>query len=168
MQDPRKTRQKLLEIAEPVCAGAGYELVDLRYVCEGSWVVRVYIDRAAEGSEPGGISFSDCEAISRELSAVFDVEDPVPHAYRLEVSSPGVERPLRTAAHFQRYTHERVRIALDVGLDGRRNFTGVLLGVDDSTTPVVLIDVDGTQFRLPLDDISTAKVIPDWNRLTAN
>lgn len=165
MQDARKTRQKLIEIAEPVCAGAGYELVELRYVCEGSWVVRVYIDRAAPGP---GISFDDCEQISRELSAVFDVEDPVPHAYRLEVSSPGLDRPLRTAAHFERYAKERARISLITGVEGRRNFTGVLLGVDSSTDPTVLIDVDGTQFRLPLHDIASAKLIPDWNQLTAN
>ncbi|HUH02713.1 MAG TPA: ribosome maturation factor RimP [Kofleriaceae bacterium] len=167
MQDPRKTRQKLIEIAEPVCAGAGYELVDLRYLSEGSWVVRVYIDRSTPGAP--GISFEDCEQVSRELSAVLDVEDPLPQAYRLEVSSPGIDRPLRTAPHFERFAQQRARITLIDGVDGRRNFTGTLQGIDSSPdSTVVLIDVDGTHFRLPLHDIASAKLIPDWNQLSAN
>jgi ribosome maturation factor RimP len=85
---------------------------------------------------------------------------------------------LRTAAHFERYKSERARISLVSGIDGRRNFTGVLLGVDSSLhndgdneldpVVVVVVDVDGTEFRLPLHDIANAKLIPDWNRLTAN
>lgn len=168
MKSPRAIRDNLLKIAEPVCAGNGYELVDLRFVNEGAWVVRVYIDHAdgsARAAE-GAISFADCENVSRELSAVFDVEDPVPQAYRLEVSSPGVDRPLRTPDHFRRFAGERAKVSLASGVEGRKNFTGVLRGVDDSSgNPVVQIDVDGTQFELPLDGIQNARLIPDWDRL---
>jgi len=168
MQTPRDTRDKLLKIADPVCSGAGYELVDLRFVSEpGGWVVRVFIDHS-EGSVRADvpIGFDDCEGVSRELSAVFDVEDPVPHAYRLEVSSPGFDRPLRTTDHFRRCVGERAKVVLSRGVDGRRNFTGTVVGVDagDGGT-VVELEVDGTRFRLPFDDIANAKLVPDWDRL---
>ena len=168
MKSPRQIRDNLLKIVEPVCAGSGYELVDLRLVNEGAWVLRVFIDHAPGSvrAASGSIGFDDCESMSRELSAVLDVEDPIPQAYRLEVSSPGVDRPLRTADHFRRFTGERARVSLSNDLDGRKNFTGVLLGVDDSgDAPVIQLDVDGTQFQLPLDGIHTAKLIPDWDRL---
>src|SRR5262245_16949858 len=97
--NPSEIRDQLIRLHEPVCRASGYELVDLRYLLEqGGWVVRVLIDLDPPG--PDAIGFDDCERISRELSAVLDVEDPIPNAYRLEVSSPGVDRPLRTAEHF--------------------------------------------------------------------
>ncbi len=174
MQTPRDTRDKLLKIAEPVCTGAGYELVDLRFVSEpGGWVVRVFIDHAP-GTSPGtsidvSIGFDDCERISRELSALFDVEDPVPHAYRLEVSSPGFDRPLRTADHFRRVVGACAKVALGHGVDGRRNFTGTVVGVDAGDDgAVVEIEVDGTRHRLPFDDIANAKLVPDWDRLVGS
>src|SRR5688572_11291745 len=105
---PRDLKTRLLAIAEPACAGNGYARVDLDYESgNAGWVIRFYIDHlpASVGKLPNaeglaGISFEDCTRVSRELSAVLDVEDPVPHTYSLEVSSPGVDRPLRTAAHF--------------------------------------------------------------------
>ncbi len=97
-------KDTLLRIIEPVCTDGGYELVDVHYKREqGGWVLRIFIDllQAEEGepSEEGvpskvGVNFSDCESLSREVSAILDVEDPIEHAYRLEVSSPGLERPL--------------------------------------------------------------------------
>ena len=103
--------ERLRELAEPVAAGAGYELVDVQYRREqAGWVVRIFID------SPLGISFDDCERVSRELSAVFDVHDPVPQAYSLEVSSPGIDRPLTTAAHFQRFAGHEAKVALRSGL----------------------------------------------------
>jgi ribosome maturation factor RimP len=164
------TTTKLLEIAEPICEDAGYELVDLRYVHEqAGWVVRVYLDYPP--GRPGAITFEDCERVSRELSAAFDVEDPVPHAYNLEVSSPGLDRPLRTADHFRRYTGETARITMHEGQDGRRRFKGEILGVEedaDGGAPVVVVRVDGTEYRLPLGDVSTAKLCPDWAALTGS
>jgi ribosome maturation factor RimP len=164
-------RDKLLKIAEPVCAGGGYELVDIRYVNEGGWIVRVYIDHGDPDAAGRGmaIGFDDCERISRELSAVFDVEDPLPHAYRLEVSSPGFDRPLRTADHFRRFVGERAKVALTAPRDGRRNYTGSLSAVDEADDgTVITMDVDGERFRLPLEEIASAKLIPDWDRVLSD
>jgi len=160
--EPQQIRERLIALAEPVCRDLGYELVDLRYVLEpGAWVVRAFIDRDGAG-EP--IGFDDCERVSRELGAVLDVEDPIPAAYRLEVSSPGVDRPLRTADHFRRHLTQQAKISLHRGLDGRRNFTGTLTAVEDEGATVV-VDADGARYRLPLADIANAKLIPDWDAL---
>jgi ribosome maturation factor RimP len=160
--NPSDIRDRLIELVEPVCRASGYELVDLRHVLEqGGWVVRVFIDRDPPGG-PDPISFEDCERVSRELSALFDVEDPIPNAYRLEVSSPGVDRPLRTAEHFRRQIGNQAKLTLDRGIDGRRNFSGTVIGVDDDD---VIVEVDGTRHALPLSDISTAKLVPDWDAI---
>ena len=176
MKSPADITRDLIAIIEPVCQSSGYELVDVDYTSSpGGWVVRVYIDRSADSpahSLEGGagpIGLADCERLSRELGAVLDVEDPLPHAYSLEVSSPGLDRPLRTAAHFQRYAGETVKITLATPLDGRKNFKGVLRGVDpagvEDPAVNVLVEVDGTEFRLPLGQIGGARVVPDWDAL---
>jgi ribosome maturation factor RimP len=165
-------RQRLLSLIEPVCLDAGCELVDVRLVMEqGGWVLRVCIDRPlpddADLSQvhEERVDLAECERMSRLLSAVLDVEDPVPQAYNLEVSSPGIDRPLRTAAHFTRYAGAEAKIQLDTPVatpsgGERRNFRGVLRGVRDDR---VLIDVDGQRFELPLPDIDTARLVPDWD-----
>jgi ribosome maturation factor RimP len=156
MQQPREIRQKVLSIIEPVCEGSGYELVDLSYQRESNgWVVRVFIDNG-----DGTVGFQDCEKVSRELSAVLDVEDPIPTAYSLEVSSPGVERPLRTEEHFVRFAGQEAKVVLEEGVDGRRNYRGIINGADDGH---ILITVDGNDFRLPLVDLKHAKLIVDWD-----
>jgi ribosome maturation factor RimP len=161
MKTPAETTRRLLEIAEPVCRSSGYELVDIEYTqSPGGWVVRVYIDRPADWPQASGISFADCERMSRELGPVLDVEDPVPHAYSLEVSSPGLDRPLRTAAHFQRYAGEVARVTLARPLEGRKNFKGTIGAVEDET---VVLEVDGRAYRLPIADIASARLQPDWD-----
>src|SRR5688500_30049 len=96
-------RDRLIALIEPLLARLGYELVELEYVAgRSSGVVRIFIDKAE------GIRVEDCERVSREVSALLDVEDPIPSAYRLEVSSPGFDRVLRTKPHFERFTGERV------------------------------------------------------------
>lgn len=165
--NPKAINAKLFEIVEPVAADAGYELVDLVFVREGAgWVVRVFIDHleghAPEGIEGSQVSFADCEEMSRELSAVLDVEDPVPCAFTLEVSSPGLDRPLRTAAHFARYIGQVAKVRLAVGTGGRRNFKGTLVGVDEG---VVTIEVDGRNYELPVADVATARLVPDWDAI---
>ncbi|HEX3481658.1 MAG TPA: ribosome maturation factor RimP [Kofleriaceae bacterium] len=164
-------QQRLISIVEPVCQAAGYELVDLRFLLEqGGWTLRVAIDRPLdEQVDPGEVpadrvDLIDCENLSRELSAVLDVEDPIPQAFHLEVGSPGIDRPLRTAAHFQRFAGSEAKIQLAVALHlpagDRRNFKGILQGFDDGH---VLIDCEGTAFRLPIDDIDHARLVPDWD-----
>jgi ribosome maturation factor RimP len=169
MKSAAETSREIKTIAEPVCHANGYELVDVEYSrAQAGWVVRVYIDRPPDRigiPQTSGISFADCERLSRELSAVLDVEDPVPHAYSLEVSSPGLDRPLRTAAHFQRFTGETARVVLAEPVAGRKNFKGVVKGVEppgpDATQ--VVLEVDGTEFRLPIQSIASARLVPDWN-----
>jgi len=152
------TISKLIEIAAPVVTGAGYDLVDIEYRREQvGWVVRVYVDGA------GGISFDDCERISRELGPVFDVADPIPQAYSLEVSSPGLDRPLRTPDHFRRCIGSVAKLVLERGIEGRRKFKGELVAVEDDAT--VVINVDGQVFRLPVGDIDSAKLVPDWDAI---
>jgi ribosome maturation factor RimP len=166
-------RQRLIDIVEPVCQAAGYELVELRYVLEqGGWTLRVAVDLPLdEHTDPNEIpsdrvDLEDCENLSRELSAVLDVEDPIPQAFHLEVSSPGIDRPLRTAAHFRHFTGSEAKIQLAQPLQisssdiNRRNFKGILQGVEDGE---VVIACDGTVFRLPIDDIEHAKLVPDWD-----
>jgi ribosome maturation factor RimP len=163
-------QQRLISIVEPVCQAAGYELVDLRFVLEqGGWTLRVAIDRPLEDHvDPDEVpadrvDLTACEDLSRELSAVLDVEDPIPQAFMLEVSSPGIDRPLRTAAHFRHFVGSEAKIQLVVALalvaGDRRNFKGILQGVEDDH---VLIECDGTAFRLPIDDIDHARLVPDW------
>jgi ribosome maturation factor RimP len=110
------------------------------------------------------IGFEDCEKLSRELSAILDVEDPIVDKYNLEVSSPGVERPLRTAEHFRRFIGQEAKVSLRAGLEGRRKFTGRLVQVGEGGDTFT-IEVDGSNFDLPLADLSSAKLVPDWNAL---
>jgi ribosome maturation factor RimP len=162
---------RLIPIIEPVLEQSGFELVDLRFVLEqGGWTLRVQVDVPLSqvtdlAQVPSDrVDLEDCENISRELSAVLDVEDPIPQAYSLEVSSPGIDRPLRTAAHFAHFTGSEAKVQLDrpmvTATGERRNFKGVLKGVVDNK---VEIDVDGVLFQLPVDDIEHAKLVPDWD-----
>lgn len=172
MKTAEAIRDELFQLAEPVCEDAGYELVDLRYVREQSgWVVRAFIDH------PDGITFTDCERVSRELSAVFDVEDPIPNAYNLEVSSPGVDRPLRTATHFRRFVGHTARVVLAEARDGRKRYKGVIVEVTpsageagaaegDAGAAVSVRVEDGQVFSLPVAEIETAKLVPDWDELS--
>jgi ribosome maturation factor RimP len=161
----RDIEAKLLKIAQPVCEDAGFEVVDIRFSRDPrGWVVQIFIDYSNGGAQE--IGFDDCERMSRELSAVFDVEDPIPHAYSLEVSSPGVARPLRTAEHFRRFLGQQAKIALSDGIDGRRNFKGTLVAVDDDER--VTVEVDGQSYDLPISDIDNAKLVPDWDAVMRN
>jgi ribosome maturation factor RimP len=162
---------RLISIVEPVIEHAGFELVDLRFLLEqGGWVLRVQIDTPLDQvtditqvpSER--VSLLDCEDMSRELSAVLDVDDPITQAYSLEISSPGIDRPLRTASHFAHFVGSEAKIQLAIPLQlptgERKNFKGVLRGVRDDK---VAIDVDGQPFELPIADIDHAKLVPDWD-----
>ncbi|HWU87609.1 MAG TPA: ribosome maturation factor RimP, partial [Kofleriaceae bacterium] len=170
-RNPLYTR--LISIVEPVCQSAGLELVDLRFVLEqGGWVLRICVDLPLDPAVPPSevpgdrVDLDDCEQMSRELSAVLDVEDPIPQAYSLEISSPGIDRPLRTAAHFAYYAGSEAKIALAIPLQTaageRRNFRGILRGAD-ADADAVSIEVDGQPFRLAIADIDQAKLVPDWD-----
>jgi len=168
---------RVTRIIEPAVEAAGYELVDVRFTLEqGGWVLRVAIDLPPDPARPFDptalptelVGLADCERISRELSAVLDVEDPIPQAYSLEVSTPGIERPLRTARHFARYVGAEIRVQLAVpqitATGERRNYRGVLRGVEgEGDSAMCVLDVDGVAVRLPLVDVDHARIIPDWD-----
>lgn len=145
-------RDRLFGLLEPVAAGLGYELLEIEFSSAGrSSLVRVYIDR----TDGAGIGLGDCERASRAVGAVLDAEDPIGHEYRLEVSSPGFDRPLRTAAHFARFAGSEARIELAAPLQGRRRFKGRLGPVVDGH---VTIEVDRKEWKLPLSGISKARL----------
>lgn len=146
-------KEKLFGLVEPVVGGLGYELLDVEWGSAGRHsVVRVFIDRAGDG----GIGLDDCERASRAIEAVLDADDPIGHEYRLEVSSPGFDRPLRTPAHFARFAGSEARIELAVPVEGRRRFRGRLGAVEDGQ---VTIEVDGREWKLPLAGISKARLV---------
>ena len=132
-------RDRLLALLEPLVEQLGYELVDIEWAsAPRSGLLRIYLDLPA-GRE-GHIGIEDCETVSREVSALLDVEDPLPGAYTLEVSSPGFDRVLRKPAHFRRFVGERVWLELQLPRDGRRRFTGTLVRATDTG---VELEVDG-------------------------
>ncbi|MGH8481415.1 MAG: ribosome maturation factor RimP [Nevskiaceae bacterium] len=140
---------------EPLVQTMGYELVLLEFSPhKGSAMVRLFIDA------PGGITLGDCERVSREVEGVLDVEDPVPQNYRLEVSSPGLDRPLVKPAHFDRFAGLVAKVQLVAPKDGRRKFQGVLKGVKDGR--VVLDTADAGTVELALDQIERARLVPDY------
>ena len=165
-------QQRLISIVEPVCQQAGFELVDLRLVLEqGGWTLRVQVDLPIDEAVPpqevpqDRVDLEDCENLSRELSAVLDVDDPIPQAYSLEVGSPGIDRPLRTEQHFRYYAGSDIKVTLSHGIPTesgaeRKNFRGVLKGAANGK---LTIDVDGQLFHLPVEDVDTAKLVPDWD-----
>jgi len=145
-------RDRLVALIEPLLAQLGYELVELEYAAgRSSGVVRIFIDKA------DGIRVEDCERVSREISALFDVEDPIPNAYRLEVSSPGFDRVLRTKPHFERFTGERVFVELKAPRDGRKRFTGMLRAVEDAG---IELEIDRQMVNLPFAEIGKARLAP--------
>jgi ribosome maturation factor RimP len=148
-------RDTLTALLQPVVEGLGYELWELEYAGgRGNAVLRVYIDTVAEA----GITVEDCERVSRAVSDVLDTTDPIPGNYTLEVSSPGIERPLRTARHFAPYTGETVFVEMAQAVDARRRFKGRLLAADAAT---IEVEVDGRTHRLPIDGIRKAHLAPE-------
>lgn len=147
-------RERLIVLLEPLVERLDYELVDVEWVPGGGGgVLRVYIDQPE--SVGGHIGIEDCERASRQISVLLDVEDPVPGAYSLEVSSPGFDRVLRLPRHFGRFVGQRVRVELRIARDGRRRYTGTLKGVDDEG---IELEVDLQPVRLRFDEMAKARL----------
>jgi len=150
--------EKVRQVAAPLAAQEGLELVDVEFGGPGGrQTLRLFIDKE------GGVSLDDCTSVSRAVSAALDVEDPIDGAYDLEVSSPGLDRPLRTPEHFQKYAGERVKVKTYAPIsetDNRKTFVGQLLGFENG---FVLVDVDGKVFRIPHAQVSKANVEPNFD-----
>ncbi len=152
-QEPVAERAR--RVLEPVLVRDGYELVEVEWVRgAGRFTLRVFIDR------PGGVNVDDCQLVSRTVEPILDVEDFIEPAYDLEVSSPGVDRPLRKPEHFARYAGQRVQVkaygpvaGTAAGSPPRKSWTGKLEGFQDGA---VLVDVDGVLHRIPHDQIAKA------------
>jgi len=161
MDTKRLTRETGLEariahIVEPVVGDLGFELVRVKISSTNGMTVQIMAERP-----DGTMSVEDCELISRNVSPALDVADPINREYHLEVSSPGIDRPLTRAKDFQVWAGHEAKIELDQALAGRKRFRGVLLGVRDGTAGVRLPDApeDAAEFWLPLDDIGEAKLV---------
>ncbi|EMP94056.1 ribosome maturation factor rimP [Vibrio paracholerae 87395] len=137
----------------PVVA-AGYELVGLEFVRAGQHsTLRIFIDHE------NGITVEDCAEVSRQVSAVLDVEDPISVVYNLEVSSPGLERPLFKAAHYEQFIGHEVSIVLKMAVGNRRKWKGIIQSIDGET---VVVMVDGQEEHFALSNISKANLIPKF------
>ncbi len=155
-------RDALLRVVEPIVHAHGAELVDLEFRPErGGWVLRLYVEK--EGASEKNLSTRDaavdldlCAGISRDLSPALDVADLVPHAYQLEISSPGVERPLRTEKDFARFRGQRAKIKLREPVDGRRVVVGRLAGAGEGK---VRIDDSGRVLEVPLSSVDSARLV---------
>jgi ribosome maturation factor RimP len=172
-------RERLLELVEPLVVRLGYELVDVEFATTRSEAtLRVFIDRPVGSTVQGaaltvrvgedevearesGIGVEDCERVSRELSELLDVEDPIAVAYQLEVSSPGTDRVLRTPAHYQRFAGERVWMELVAPRDGRKRYTGVLVRANGDG---IELNVDGKPVTAQYREIEQTRLSPDWSR----
>jgi len=147
------SREKLTGMLESTVEQLGYELADLELHTGANALLRLYID------SPNGIKLEDCEKVSRQVSALLDVEEPLTYEYTLEVSSPGLNRRLVKAAHFERFAGERVKVKLKRLFEGRRNFTAVLIGYVE---PNVLLKEDQVDILVPLQEIDTARIVPKY------
>ncbi len=144
--------QRLHDLLAPVIADLGYELWHLEYNGAGpNSLLRLYIDA------PEGVGLEDCEKVSHEVSAALDVAEDSSHNYQLEVSSPGLDRPLVTAAHFQRFIGDSARITMFAPVADQRKFRGVIKSADAAT---VELDCDGQIFQLSIKDMARARLEP--------
>ena len=148
---------RVAAIAEPVLTGLGYRLVRVRLSGLAGCTVQIMAERP-----DGTMTIEGCEAISRALSPVLDVADPVDRAYRLEISSPGIDRPLVRRSDFERYAGNRVRIEMTVAVEGRRRFRGVLVGTEGNAARLQRDDAaagEPAEVLLPIDEMTDAKIM---------
>jgi len=155
---------QIVTLLAPTVAALGLELWGAEYLPgSGNALLRLYIDvDEASAAQGRVVGIEDCEAVSREVSALLDVEDPISGHYTLEVSSPGLDRPLFTAQQFARFAGEAAKLTLRVPQDGRRRVQGKITSVADGA---VSLDVDGNALVIEMDNIDKAKLVPDWEAL---
>ena len=149
----RQSMNYLWELLEPVVTGMGFELVEIEFNSHPkNKVLRLYIDKE------NGILIEDCSQVSRQVSALIDVEDPISGFFNLEVSSPGLDRPLRKIEDYERFKGEMVKIKTSMPQDGQRNFKGRIKAVEEDS---VVILFEGKEVSLPVSAIEKARLIPN-------
>jgi len=142
------------ELLQPGAETLGYELVAVELSGGDTSIVRVYIDA------PNGVTVTDCSKASRQFSAILDVADPIASRYTLEVSSPGMDRPLAKPDHFKKVVGSDVKIKMATLVDGRRRFTGELI---EATDEFIVVEVDGEQTQLLYDEMDRARLVPVYD-----
>ncbi len=166
MHEPSKStafvdRDRLSAVIDPVVRAHGAELVDVELKNEGGWVLRVYVEKLGASADKlstkdAAVNLELCSNIARDLSPALDVADPIPHRYNLEVSSPGVERPLKKAADFVRFAGEKAKLKLKTGIAGQKVLVGKLGPVNGDLVDVV---DGGRTYNVPLDDVLSARLV---------
>jgi ribosome maturation factor RimP len=147
-------RQDLHDLLAPAVAAVGYELLGLQFVSQGRHsTLRVYIDH------PEGITVDDCAKASHQISGVMDVEDPIKGEYSLEVSSPGMERPLFVVDHYRKVIGQEAQVTLRFALDGRKKFKGIINAVDDEK---ITLQCEDNEITLPLSDVAKAHLVVNF------
>lgn len=145
-------KSRLRTLLEAGIEALGFELVDVEFLPGTRAIVRIFIDA------PGGVIVDDCESVSRYVSGVLDVEDPVPGQYALEVSSPGLDRPLVRPEHFRRFVGHTVQVETRVSVDGRRRFRGVL---DSECEGRITLRCEDRTVELEVDALRSARLVPE-------
>jgi ribosome maturation factor RimP len=150
-----KAPPHLADLVRGAAEALGYEMLGVEYLPrpKAGHLLRVYID------SDGGVGLSDCEKVSHQISGVLEVEDPVRGEYALEVSSPGLDRPLFEKVHFERFVGELARVKLNAALNGRSNYKGTILEIDGED---VVMQVEGEPVRLPFAQIASARLVPQF------
>ncbi|PYG88409.1 ribosome maturation factor RimP [Ruminiclostridium sufflavum DSM 19573] len=142
-------QQVITELAAPIAENLNYELVDVEFVKEGAnWYLRIYIDK------PGGIGIDDCQIVSEKISDILDKKDPIEQSYYLEVSSPGLERPLKTERDFIKYKGELVELKVFQPVDGKKIFEGELVGLIDNK---IVINQEGNTIEFEKNKVAIVK-----------
>lgn len=150
-----KVSQSVIELIEPVIRDENLDLVDVEFKKEGKdWYLRVYID----GEQ--GLSIEDCRKVSHQIADLIEIEDIVSRQYILEVSSPGLDRPLKSEKDFLRNKNRRVQVTAFAPVHGRKNFSGIIKTIRDQS---LVLDEEGVDLEIPLEKIAKAKLVIDFS-----
>jgi len=152
--DARGTAQEVSDLVAPALEDMGFELVDVEYVSkQGRWVLRLFLDRE------GGVTIDDCARVSGEIGDLIEVTDIIDHEYVLEVSSPGIERPLKKKTDFQKAVGRKVNVRTIHPREGRRNYAGVLVRVEGD---VITLLLDGAEVSFPIEELEKANLVHEF------
>ena len=150
----KSVTEEVIDLATPITKSRGLELVDVEYNKEGeNWILRVFIDKE------GGVSIEDCQEVSCDLEDQLDAVDPIDKSYLLEVSSPGLDRPLKDEEDFARFTGRLIDISTYAPVNGAKEFTGKLLGLEDEE---IKIEVDGEELLIPQNKVAKTKLAVEF------